>query len=111
MAERLSLDQKAIADAEKRRLKLFAAERARTTREKYKMKEIRGWMNVGPALALVAALIVGLILWISHTRLSSGHYWFFAVAAASLIVRGLAEEVKDEWVAARPAKYEVAHQL
>lgn len=111
MAEKLSEAQRMAADAEKSRLKLFAAERARTTREKYEIKEISGWMYIGPSLGLVAGVIIALIMYMSHTNLTSEHLWFFGLVAAPLVAIAIASEINGEWEATLSAKYELSHQL
>ncbi len=111
MAEKISEPEIQDADAEKRRLRYLAVERTRTAREKHQIKEISGWMYVGPGLGVVAAVVVGLIMWIDHAQPNSVSYWFFGIALAPLILLIAAGDIKEKWEAACSAKYELSEQL
>ena len=52
-------------DEEKIRQHWLSIERSRKEREQYEIKEISGWMYVGPFVGLLVAGIAGVMIWLS----------------------------------------------
>lgn len=85
-------------------------ERNRKEQEKYKIKEISGWMYFGPFLGLLVAVIAGLMIWLSGESNTSTLWWLVGVGVAPLMLLGLTSSVDGGWKASIAAKREMEEE-
>ena len=83
----------------------LAIEKARTAFEKYKMRKLSGWMQVGPALGCISAIVVGFVMWMSESHNFKEYWWFFALAFAPTILLSWSSDINNEWQTSQQAKY------
>lgn len=102
----MEAEKKRIA-AEKTKQHWLSVEKSRTTREKYEIKEISGWMYVGAFLGLLMAVAAGLLIWASGADEAGGLWWFVGIGIAPLILFGIASTLDDDWKASVAAKEEL----
>jgi len=94
-------------DEEKTRQHWLLIERDRKEREQYEIKEISGWMYVGPFIGLLVAGIAGLMIWLSGEGNSEGLWWVVGIGLAPLLLFGFTSDLDDKWKASVAAKREI----
>lgn len=85
-------------------------ERNRKEQEKYKTKEISGWMYFGPFLGMLVAAIAGLMIWLSGASDTSTLWWIVGIGMAPLMLLGFTSSVDGGWKASVAAKREVEEE-
>ncbi len=99
--------EKKAKDEEKTRQYWLSVERNRKGREQFEIKEISGWMYVGPFIGLIVAAIAGLMIWLSGESDTAGLWWIVGIGLAPLILFGFTSAFDDTWKASIAAKREV----
>lgn len=94
-------------EEEKTRQHWLLIERNRKEREQYEIKEISGWMYIGPLIGLLVASIALLMIWFSGEGNSEGLWWFVGIGLAPLLLFGFTSDLDDKWKASVAAKREV----
>src|SRR3989344_7583353 len=86
-------------DEEKTRQHWLLIERDRKEREQYEIKEISGWMYVGPFIGLLVAGIAGVMIWLSGEGTADGLWWVVGIGLAPLLLFGFTSDLDDKWKA------------
>ncbi|KKS44996.1 MAG: hypothetical protein UV10_C0036G0005 [Candidatus Azambacteria bacterium GW2011_GWA1_42_19] len=94
-------------DEEKIRQHWLSIERSRKEREQYEIKEISGWMYVGPFVGLLVAGIAGVMIWLSGEGNAEGLWWVVGIGLAPLLLFGFTSDLDDKWKASVAAKREI----
>lgn len=92
---------------EKTRQHWLSVEGNRKEREKYEIKEISGWMYLGPVLGLVTIIIAGIMIWLSGGGDVGALWWVVGGGLVPLIFLGMASDIEDSWKASISAKLEI----
>lgn len=92
---------------EKTRQHWLSVEGNRKEREKYEIKEISGWMYLGPVLGFVAAVIAGIMIWLSSDGDVEVLWWVIGGGLVPIIFLGITSDIDDSWKASISAKLEI----
>ncbi len=92
---------------EKMRQHWLSVETNRKEQEQYAMKEISGWMFVGPFMGLVVSAIAGIMILLSGESDVVGLWWIVGIGLAPLMLFGIISNIDDQWKASIAAKGEL----
>ena len=95
---------------EKEEVALAIVEKNRKKREIYEIEEISGWMYFGPFLGLLAAIIAGIMIWISGASNTEELWWILGIGITPLMLFGFATEIDDAWKASVIAKEKIKEE-
>lgn len=99
--------EKEKAEQEKIRHHWLLVEKNRKTQEPFELKEISGWMMVGPIIGLLIAIISGIVIWLGDGGDSTFLWWILGISIAPLALFGVASQIEEDWKASLSAKKEL----